>query len=151
MPVHSVVITNSTGVVLFTKYYDSEVLSTLDGRSYFERYLFRHTRGYWCRAATKQAVSFLNVHVLLQAYGDLIIFLTGTDDVDELILSDVMELIHQILTDSSVDVRAAEAGLLIPDNYGKLSISLDEMMPDGIIETFDHETIKKMTKLKHFS
>ena len=61
MPIHSVVITNSEGFVLFNKYYDSEVLSTLDGRSFFERYLFRHTKGYWSRAASKQTVSFLYV------------------------------------------------------------------------------------------
>lgn len=59
MPVHSVVITNNLGIILFTKYYDQDVLSTLDGRSFFEGYLYRHTKGYWRRAFCKQIISFL--------------------------------------------------------------------------------------------
>jgi hypothetical protein len=39
-------------------------------------------------------------------------------------------LIQQILIDSGVDARTSEATLLVPDSYGKVSISLDEMMPD---------------------
>ncbi len=79
------------------------------------------------------------------------------------------------MNDSGVDIKSAESTLLVPDSYGKVSISLDEMMPDvsllifclflffflsfslsssshsqGIIETLDHDTIKKMTKLKNF-
>jgi hypothetical protein len=59
MPIHSVVVTNNDGIVLFNKYYDQDVLSTLDGRSFFESYLFRHTKGYWSRSNFKQTVSFL--------------------------------------------------------------------------------------------
>ena len=41
-----------------------------------------------------------------------------------------MDLIYQILLDSSVEPRGAESSLLQPDTFGKVSISLDEMMPD---------------------
>jgi hypothetical protein len=110
MPVHSVVITNSAGIVLFHKYYDQDVLSTSDGRLFFEGYLFRHTKGYWGRSYSKQTASFLsviqtldihcdlivdrNVHVMLQSFGDLIIFITGKDDVDELICKSLLLAPH---------------------------------------------------------
>jgi hypothetical protein len=45
-------------------------------------------------------------------------------------VADAIDLIFQILADSSVDAKSAEVGLLQPDTFGKLSISLDEMMPD---------------------
>jgi hypothetical protein len=44
MPVHSVIITNIEGIVLFSKYYDRKILETNEGNLFFERHLFRHTQ-----------------------------------------------------------------------------------------------------------
>ncbi len=106
MPVHSLIITNTSGHVLFSRFYDEEILATegnsispsiddyndrlfvslLPGAVNFERYLFKHTRAYWQRCQLPQSVTFLNTHALFQILNsDMIVFVCGKDDVDELI------------------------------------------------------------------
>lgn len=41
-----------------------------------------------------------------------------------------------------------ESNLLQPETYGKLILCLDEMFPQGIIETLDHDNVEKLMKLK---
>lgn len=43
MPVHSVIITNTDGIVLFSKYYDKKILAEKTSL-FFERHLYRHTQ-----------------------------------------------------------------------------------------------------------
>lgn len=47
------------------------------------------------------------------------------------LVSEILTTLQDILGEN--DTRVNEANLLIPDNYGKFSISLDEMMPDVIV------------------
>jgi hypothetical protein len=56
---HSVLITNEAGMVLFSKYFELQAAKDVDGVALFERNLLHNTRPYWHRAAAKQAVSFL--------------------------------------------------------------------------------------------
>ena len=87
-----------------------------------------------------------------------------------LTVTDLIELIYELLNQLE---KVSEASLLVPDNFGKFAISLDEMIPDvsaeklqftvpvnlfwwifsfaqGIIETNNLDTIRRMIKLKHF-
>ena len=87
MPVHSILITSGDGNnVVFSRYFDTSILQTPGGKILFERNLFRHTEGYWERAAlNKETVTLKEVHVLFQKFGELLVFICGTDDVDEII------------------------------------------------------------------
>ena len=44
------------------------------------------------------------------------------------IVIEVLESIREILME--LDNKLTESGFLLPDNYGKFCVSLDEMMPD---------------------
>ena len=106
MPVHSVLITNVEGMLLFAKYFDQSVYLTADGHKLFERSLYSHTMEYKKRAAETQCVTIscvansfyvvnsncylvrkvdCDVHVVFRMIGDLLIYCCGTDDIDELI------------------------------------------------------------------
>jgi hypothetical protein len=56
---HSVLITNEEGIVLFSKYFDLEAAKDVDGVKVFEKNLLHNTKSYWHRASFKQSVSFL--------------------------------------------------------------------------------------------
>mmetsp|Transcript_29672 Transcript_29672/g.50075 ORF Transcript_29672/g.50075 Transcript_29672/m.50075 type:complete len:148 (+) Transcript_29672:135-578(+) len=144
---HSVLITNEDGMVLFSKYFDLDSAKDVDGVQLFEKNLLHNTKPYWHRANYKQSVSFLDVIVLFQTHGDMRVFVTGKEETDELLLTDLVEVVFELLNQLE---KVTEASLLVPDNFGKFSISLDEMIPDGILETMDLETIRRMIKLKHF-
>ena len=42
-------------------------------------------------------------------------------------VTDLIELIYELLNQLE---KVSEASLLVPDNFGKFAISLDEMIPD---------------------
>ncbi len=63
------------------------------------------------------------------------------------LVTEVMEVLRKLLID--LDSKFSEQNLINPDYNGKLCLYLDEMMPEGIIETLDIETIIKMSKFKN--
>ena len=86
MPVHSLLIVGAAGNILFSRYFDVSILQTPGASGLFERMLFRHTEGYWERASiNKETVTLKEVHVLFQKFGELLIYICGTDDIDEII------------------------------------------------------------------
>jgi hypothetical protein len=44
--------------------------------------------------------------------------------------------------------KPSESCLLMGDTYGKVCIAVDEIMPGGILENLDTESILSMSKLK---
>ena len=56
---HSVLITNEDGMVLFSKYFDLDMAKEVDGVKVFEKNLLYNTKPYWHRSNFKQTVSFL--------------------------------------------------------------------------------------------
>mmetsp|Transcript_26367 Transcript_26367/g.58367 ORF Transcript_26367/g.58367 Transcript_26367/m.58367 type:complete len:83 (-) Transcript_26367:191-439(-) len=79
--------------------------------------------------------------------GNIIAFAGGTDDVDESTLAEVLVAVERVLVEVIGD-RVTESGLLIPDNYGKFVVSVDDMMPQGVVDTLDAVLIAKLSKLK---
>lgn len=83
MPVHSLLVINRTGNVIFSKYFDPKV--NQGGKHLlFEQEIFNHTSYLW-HLPGKQTVTIDDVHVVYQRIGELIIFISGTFEVDEII------------------------------------------------------------------
>lgn len=84
MPVHSLILSTTEGNPLFSKYYDRDTLRTPDGSLIFEQHLRNHTSFNWRKAAfSKQTVTISNVHVVYKQFDEILIFASGTSDVDE--------------------------------------------------------------------
>jgi hypothetical protein len=83
MPVHSVIVINNNGNILFSKYFQSS------DNLLFEQEIFRHTSKIWSNKTIlllPQTITTSDyVHVVFQRIGDLILFVAGTDDIDEVI------------------------------------------------------------------
>eukprot|EP00428_Durinskia_dybowskii_P066143 CAMPEP_0170371736 /NCGR_PEP_ID=MMETSP0117_2-20130122/9187_1 /TAXON_ID=400756 /ORGANISM="Durinskia baltica, Strain CSIRO CS-38" /LENGTH=123 /DNA_ID=CAMNT_0010626565 /DNA_START=111 /DNA_END=482 /DNA_ORIENTATION=- len=117
-------------------------------KSLFEDKLFKLTNPNWGRiSSTPGCLIIEDVIIVHQAIGDMIVFAAGTDDVDETILREVLITLERVLMDV-LDQKISEAQMLIPENYGKFVICVDDMMPQGIIETLDAALIGRMSKLK---
>lgn len=84
---HSVVIVNAEGKLLLSRYFSNshESIKAPVGQS-FEQLLFDHTGNYWGRQlAAKKTVAIGSVRVVFQQLGEFIIFISGTNEVDEII------------------------------------------------------------------
>ena len=98
----------------------------------------------------KRCVTLADVHLVMDLIGDLYFVVGGSDDSDEIVLSDVMDCVRGVVTDQ-LDGKITESNLLEPDNYGKVSVVLDEVVPNGIIESLSCDVANKMAKLKEIN
>jgi hypothetical protein len=90
MPVHSLIIVNFSGNVIYSKYFQDGELEDGTSRLFFEQKLFKQTAPDWNRVINdgtgkKSTVSFGDLRIVYQTIGDMIFFLTGYDETDEMI------------------------------------------------------------------
>jgi hypothetical protein len=83
MPAHSIIIINTLGNILYSKYFlqsETEKLS-------FEQALHVSTAKVWTKSLCyfKQTVCIGGKYVVFQRIGDLIFFVSGVEEVDEII------------------------------------------------------------------
>lgn len=75
--------------------------------------------------------------------------ISGKNDIDELILSQIMVCFSQVLVDI-LDRNFVESFVLDVENYAKICVALDEIVSiQGIIECLDVEVVIKQSKLKN--
>jgi hypothetical protein len=99
MPVHSIIIINIAGNILYSKYFqqaDTEKLA-------FEQALHVNTSAVWSKPLcfSKQTVCINGKYVVFQRVGELIVFVTGVEEVDEIICK-ILPPMSQKLTDAIV-------------------------------------------------
>lgn len=149
MPVHSILmISSSTDNVIFSKYFND--IDGKDGRnSLWENRLSKHVHPYiFSRSNELFALSIDDIYIVLQAYGDFNIIICGKDDVDECILSEVIETVKGLLA-LLLDGNLNDTSLLTTEIYGKFIMCLEELMSQGILECQDAETANRLMKLKN--
>ena len=69
--------------------------------------------------------------IVFTFWGDVLVLLVGTGDMDELSLSDTMDLMAEYIRDNITKrpmQELTEQNLIQSDNYEKLCIGLDEMI-----------------------
>jgi hypothetical protein len=77
------------------------------------------------------------------------VLISGKNDIDELILSQIMACFSQVLMDI-LDKNLVESFILDIENYAKICVALDEIVSiQGIIECLDVEVVMKQSKLKN--
>jgi hypothetical protein len=161
MPVHSVfVVHNISGKILLSRYYDSSSSSyELQLSKELQRYHHklrnsnkRHTLTLSPSSPPSSSSSSTSstsseIHVVFQCIQDYVLIVSGTDDVDETILSSILDSLVSLLM-ILLDQKLTESSLANADDYTKLLLCLDEMFPQGIIETLDVDRVQQLIKLK---
>lgn len=91
MPIHSIFISSTSGNVVLSKYFDVDMTlpqNCSSKQSLFEQLLFKQTAIYWptMQDGQPRAVTlFGSIFVVFKQISDLIVFVCGTDEADELI------------------------------------------------------------------
>ena len=176
MPVHSVVIVHMiSGKILLSRYYDSSSSSyELQLSKELQRYHHklrnnnkRHTLTLSSSSTTTTSSSSSSpppstttispslplsstaseIHVVFQGIQDFVLIVSGTDEVDETILSSILDSLVSLLM-TLLDQKLTESSLANADDYTKLLLCIDEMFPQGIIETLDVDRVQQLIKLK---
>ena len=158
MPVHSVyIVHNISGKILLSRYYDSSSSSyELQLSKELQRYHHklrnsnkRHTLTLSSTSSTTSSTSSTSseIHVVFQGIQDYVVIVSGTDDVDETILSSILDSLVSLLM-ILLDQKLTESSLANADDYTKLLLCIDEMFPQGIIETLDVDRVQQLIKLK---
>ena len=95
MPLHSLIIVNLNNEnLLFSKYFNKEINEKLDSKiDGFERLLFCTSKRYWDKAQIKKNCNIGIVCVVMEIFGDLLIFANGWDNSDEVICKFEMRII----------------------------------------------------------
>jgi len=158
MPVHSVfIIHNISGKILLSRYYDSSSSSyELQLSKELQRYHHklrnnnkRHTLTLSTSSSpsTSSSSTSSEIHVVFQGIQDYVVIVSGTDDVDETILSSILDSLVSLLM-ILLDQKLTESSLANADDYTKVLLCIDEMFPQGIIETLDVDRVQQLIKLK---
>jgi hypothetical protein len=84
MPLYCTLITNVLGNLLFSKYFIPQFVSSVDSLL-FEQRIYKNVSNYELKGNMKRTVTIDNVHVVFQKIGDLVVYIGGDDDIDELI------------------------------------------------------------------
>lgn len=92
MPMHSIFIVNTTGNVVFSKYFGfstrklSSTTKQEEKSLLFEQFLYENTKSSWSTPAIAQrklSFSFDNIYIIFQKVGEVIVYAIGSDDFDE--------------------------------------------------------------------
>jgi len=144
--IHCVIITNSTGNLLFSRYYNG---STEEEQFLWECKMYELTKDEWALAkGEKPQVSIDNEkHIIYSGVGDLFVFATGSGEDDELVLLEVISTLTEVLKGVCKKGAVSEAALL--ECYPKLVIYVDEMIKRGIVDILQYEQLYLYKNMKH--
>ena len=139
----SIVLANRhTAEVLLGRYFDLGG----DDRAAWEAQLFALTRSQWdVRREDDERVECWGDNVVVfVGIDDLLVFVTGRDEDDELALLELLRTLTTLLRE--VTKRATEQALM--ENYTRIALILEELVHNGIVDQLDKEHILHMSKLK---
>lgn len=135
MPVHSLLIIdiNKENNLLYSKYFDHDVIQALGAPFIFEKRLKDNTKPIWTSniiESGKKSCFIDNIYCVYEKVNEIIIFVNGTEDYDEIILSSVLDTIKFVIYDI-LDVKIITIkDFMNSSKYGKFCVSIDDLMPD---------------------
>ncbi|EQC32642.1 hypothetical protein SDRG_09618 [Saprolegnia diclina VS20] len=147
---HSAIVTTEKGHVLLARYFRA---TTTEGKRAYEQALFAAVQ--WpalatTESATGDAVFFAvchNHYVVYRKHGDLVWFLAGGLEYDELTLHDTLVTIQAVAA-AHMEKRCTEALFLA--NHSKIVVALDDMIHEGHLDVTEVQSVLQMTKLKPY-
>ncbi|CAK4069770.1 unnamed protein product [Aphanomyces euteiches] len=141
---HSALVTTDKANVLLARYFTP---LTTEAKRVFEQALFK--------AVFSSAVSEHEAHlvvcdgqyVVYRKFGDLIWFLAGSGEYDELVCHDILMTLLSV-ANVHLEKKCTEATFLA--NHAKILVCLDELVFHGHLDNNDVASILQMTKLKPY-
>mmetsp|Transcript_48823 Transcript_48823/g.122847 ORF Transcript_48823/g.122847 Transcript_48823/m.122847 type:complete len:198 (-) Transcript_48823:48-641(-) len=151
--IHSVVITNVEGGILLRRFYGEE-LEKFE-KLQFQSRLYNLTHHYWeaAKGNRHQVALDGDLTILFTCVGDVMVFFTGTEDCDELTLSDTLDSFVQFLMGVCVskkraDVREEFSSGMLTEHYARVWLGLDEMIsPMGVVEQTEVHFVEGLVKM----
>ncbi|KAF0747483.1 hypothetical protein DYB28_002907 [Aphanomyces astaci] len=146
---HSAVVTTDKANVLLARYF---LPLTTESKRIFEQALFKAVTWSALASVTDDAADAHLVvcdgqFVVYRKFGDLVWFLAGSGEYDELICHDTLTTLLSVSA-VHMEKKYTEASFLA--NHSKILVSLDEMVFQGHLDNNDVQSILQMTKLKAY-
>ncbi|OQS05237.1 hypothetical protein THRCLA_02602 [Thraustotheca clavata] len=144
---HSALVTTEKGVVLMSRYMRP---SLSEEKRIYEETLFsllNWNRLQLANDGEENLVVCLKQYVVYRKHGDMIWFLSGNGEDDELVLHDVLETIVAV-AGAHMEKRCTES--LFLSNHAKILVALDELVFQGHVDNTEVASILQMTKLKPY-
>ncbi|KAJ0409991.1 hypothetical protein ATCC90586_009668 [Pythium insidiosum] len=134
---HSLLVVNEEQYVLLARYFQPSL--SLDARKRFETKLARVAEPHFPSVSGKSAPATAAAalaepqllrcdgqYVVARQMGELRVFLAGANEYDELILADILALVHAVLV-AQLEKKLTEASLLA--NYAKVVAAMSKLKP----------------------
>ncbi|KAF0691906.1 Aste57867_16945 [Aphanomyces stellatus] len=149
---HSVIVTTEKANVLLARYF---LPLTTDVKRIYEHTLFKAVHWPSLAASSATAGDATDVHlvvcdgqyVVYRKFGELVWFLAGSGEYDELICHDILNTLLAVAS-VQLEKKCTEATFLAA--HSKILVSLDEMVFQGHLDNNDPASILQMNKLKPY-
>eukprot|EP00244_Chara_vulgaris_P011492 TRINITY_DN5712_c0_g1_i2.p1 TRINITY_DN5712_c0_g1~~TRINITY_DN5712_c0_g1_i2.p1 ORF type:complete len:150 (-),score=31.88 TRINITY_DN5712_c0_g1_i2:502-951(-) len=139
-----ILITNRSGSVLFERFYGVPAEEKKPWTSFLKKLGAENLQ--YAREEEELVASHRSVfHIVYAGIGDLAVYTLGSDEYDELGLCEVLRSILSVLKDVC-NQKVSEAAVV--DKYGKICLSLEEVVFQGDLELTDKDRVKRAVKLK---
>ncbi|KAF2073988.1 hypothetical protein CYY_004695 [Polysphondylium violaceum] len=144
--INTILITNWNGNILFSKYYNS---ITEEKQIEFEKLLYQFTKDEWLNSkGEKHLVTEFGGSVTVYTnVGDLLLFVSGSDEYDELALSDILIPITDSIKDMCKKKGVTETHYI--EQIPKFVLYLDEIIQRGQLDQVQFEIVSNYSSLKH--
>jgi hypothetical protein len=137
--VKNLLLLDSDGKRIAVKYYSSEWATSVTAQSNFEKSVFAKTRATNARGEVKAEVAlFDNVVVLYKFMGDLLFYVTASQEENELVMYSVLEGFHESV---NLLLRGAVEKKTVLENLDLVLLAMDEIIDGGLILETDAQTI----------
>uniref|UniRef100_A0A061QRI4 Coatomer subunit zeta n=2 Tax=Tetraselmis sp. GSL018 TaxID=582737 RepID=A0A061QRI4_9CHLO len=83
--------------------------------------------------------------IVYSPVADIILFLMGSGEYDELMLSSIIRVIKDAL---KATLKKSPSEAAVCEKYAKVCVTLDEVVNEGVLDMVDPELIRKAVKLK---
>ncbi|KAM9999763.1 hypothetical protein ACTFIZ_008243 [Dictyostelium cf. discoideum] len=135
--INSLLITNNNGNIVFSKYYSN---INDEKQSEYEKLLYQFTKDEWVNSKNEKhlVTEFSGYITVFTNVGDLMLFLCGSEEMDELAYS---------LKDICKKKGVTEQNFI--EQIPKFILYLDEIIQRGHLDQVQLESIQNYSSLKH--
>ena len=133
--VKAIIVLDNDGERLCANYFDEESFPTTDYQSKFEERLFDKTTN-----NDSEIILFDSFTVVYRSNVDLMFFVVGGCDENELILNQVLECFYECVTD--VLRKNVEKSEFMAE-YSQVLMVIDNMIDDGVIMEVDPDEVQQ--------
>ncbi|KYQ90982.1 hypothetical protein DLAC_11699 [Tieghemostelium lacteum] len=144
--INNLLITNLNGNIVFSKYYN---ILTEEKQIEFEKLTYQFTKDEWSFAKGEKhlVTEFSGNKIVFTNVGDLMIFLCGSNEYDELALSEIIFPLMETIKEVCKKKGVTEAHFI--EQIPKFVLYLDEIIQKGQIDQTQIESILNYSALKH--